>query len=213
MTVPFLNTDALPYCKGCGHSLIAKNTAKALEKLNYQPLDVIVVTDIGCHGIIDKCLNTHTVHGLHGRSVALGAGISFANDDPNRKIIVFIGDGGSTIGLQHIMEAARLNLNLTVVVHNNYLYGMTGGQSSGLTPVGFSTTTSLEGNPFEGYDICALTHTAGAAYVSRIMGIGDISDKLAIALSTKGFSLVEVMEICPSYGVKLNPRRKLAEIV
>ncbi len=213
MKVPFLNTDTLPYCKGCGHSLIAKNTAKALEKLNYQPLDVIMVTDIGCHGIIDKCLNTHTVHGLHGRSTALGAGISFATDDPGKKIIVFIGDGGSTIGLQHIMEASRLNLNMTVVVHNNYLYGMTGGQTSGLTPTGFNTTTSFDGNPFEGYDICALSHTAGAAYVSRIMGICDFSDNLAIAFSTKGFSLVEVLEICPSYGMKLNPRRKLAEIV
>ncbi len=213
MTVPFLNTDALPYCKGCGHSLIAKNTSKALEKLNYKPLDVVMVTDIGCHGIIDKCLNTHTVHGLHGRSAALGAGISFANNDSGKKIIVFIGDGGTTIGLQHIMEASRLNLDMTVVVHNNYLYGMTGGQTSGLTPVGFNTTTSYHGNPYEGYDICSLAHTAGAAYVSRMMGICDFSDKLAVAFSTKGFSLVEVMEICPSYGVKLNPRRKLAELV
>ncbi|MFW5687874.1 MAG: thiamine pyrophosphate-dependent enzyme [Bacteroidota bacterium] len=213
MTTTFLNTDQLPYCKGCGHSLIAKNTSNALEKLNMQPLDVIMVTDIGCHGIIDKCLTTHTVHGLHGRSVALGAGISFGTENPEKKIIVFVGDGGATIGLQHIMEAARLNLNLTVVLHNNYLYGMTGGQTSGLTPPGFNTTTSYEGNPFGGYDICALSHTAGAAWVSRVMGLGDFSDQLAKAFSVKGFSLIEVLEICPSYGVKLNPRRKLAEIV
>lgn len=213
MSKPILNTDALPYCKGCGHDLIAKNTTRALEKLGYLPLDVIMVTDIGCHGIIDKCLNTHTVHGLHGRSVALGSGISFGLEKPGKKVVVFIGDGGSTIGLQHIMEAARLNLNMTVVVHNNMLYGMTGGQTSGLTPEGFRTTTSYEGNPFAGYDLCALTHTAGAVYVSRILGIGDISDKLAVALGTKGFSLVEVMEICPSYGIKLNPKRKLAEVV
>jgi 2-oxoglutarate/2-oxoacid ferredoxin oxidoreductase subunit beta len=213
MSKSFLNTDNLPYCKGCGHDLIAKHSAKALEKLGYLPLDVIVVTDIGCHGIIDKCLNTHTVHGLHGRSAALGAGISFGIEQPGKKIVVFIGDGGATIGLQHIMEAARLNLNMTVVVHNNFLYGMTGGQTSGLTPQGFCTTTSSEGNPFSGYDICALSHKAGANYVSRVIGIGDISDKLAIALGTKGFSLVEILEICPSYGVKLNPRRKLTEIV
>lgn len=213
MSKPLLNTDALPYCKGCGHDLIAKHTVRGLEKLGYLPLDVIMVTDIGCHGIIDKCLNTHTVHGLHGRSVALGAGITFGLEKPGQKVVVFIGDGGSTIGLQHIMEAARLNLNMTVIVHNNMLYGMTGGQTSGLTPQGFRTTTSYEGNPFAGYDICALSHTAGATYVSRILGIGDISDKLAIALGTKGFSLVEVMEICPSYGVKLNPKRKLTEVV
>ncbi len=213
MNTQILKTGSLPYCKGCGHDLIAKHTVNGLEKLGYLPLDVIMVTDIGCHGIIDKCLNTHTVHGLHGRSVALGAGISFGLENPGKKVVVFIGDGGSTIGLQHIMEAARLNLNMTVVVHNNMLYGMTGGQTSGLTPQGFRTTTSFEGNPFDGYDICALSHKAGASYVSRILGIGDISDKLAIALGTKGFSLVEIMEICPSYGVKLNPKRKLQEIV
>jgi len=209
----FLNTEALPFCKGCGHDLIARNTTHALEKCNLDPLDVIIVTDIGCHGIIDKALNTHTVHGLHGRSVALGAGISFGNLDKGKKIIVFVGDGGATIGLQHIMEAARLNLNMTVVLHNNYLYGMTGGQTSGLTPVGFNTTTSAEGNPFAGYDICSLAGAAGASYVTRIMGVGDISDKLAKAFMIEGFSLVEVLEICPSYGMKLNPRRKLAEIV
>jgi pyruvate/2-oxoacid:ferredoxin oxidoreductase beta subunit len=213
MNNQFLNTESLPYCKGCGHDLIAKNTTKALEKLNYEPLDVIVVTDIGCHGIIDKALTTHTVHGLHGRSVALASGISFGIENPDKKIIVFIGDGGTTIGLQHIMEASRLNVNMTLVVHNNYLYGMTGGQTSGLTPVGFHTTTSHHGNQFAGYDICALAQTAGAPYVSRIAGIGDISDHLAVAISSKGFSLVEILEICPSYGVKLNPKRKLQEII
>jgi pyruvate/2-oxoacid:ferredoxin oxidoreductase beta subunit len=212
MKKDMLNTDSLPYCKGCGHDLIAKHTAGALQKLGYQPLDVIVVTDIGCHGIIDKCLNTHTVHGLHGRSAALGAGITLGLANPDKKVVVFIGDGGATIGLQHLLEAARLNLNMTVVVHNNMLYGMTGGQTSGLTPHGFRTTTSFDGNPFAGYDLCALAHTAGASYVARIMGIGDISGRLAVAFGSKGFSLAEVVEICPSYGIKLNPRRKLADI-
>ncbi len=208
-----LNTQALPYCKGCGHDLIAKSTAKALEDMGLDPLDVIIVTDIGCHGIIDSCLNTHTVHGLHGRSVALGAGIAFGLESPEQKIIVFIGDGGSTIGLQHILEAARLNLDMTVVVHNNMLYGMTGGQTSGLTPCGFRTSTSVSGNPWDGYDLCALAHKSGAAYTGRIAGIGDISSSLGEAFAVKGFSLVEVIEICPGYGVKFNPKRKLSEII
>ena len=208
-----LNTVNLPYCKGCGHDLIARSSAGALESMGLKPLDVIVVTDIGCHGIIDGCLNTHTVHGLHGRSVALGAGIAFGLKNPGRKIIVFIGDGGSTIGLQHILEAARLNLNMSVVIHNNMLYGMTGGQTSGLTPRGFRTSTSEEGNPWSGYDICALAHTAGAAYASRIAGVGDISGHLREAFETKGFSLTEVIEVCPGYGMKLNPGRKLREII
>ncbi len=213
MSSQLLNTSSLPYCKGCGHDLIAKQSMKALEDLGFSPLDVIMVTDIGCHGIIDKCLNTHTVHGLHGRSAALGAGISYGLENPDKKVVVFIGDGGATIGLQHIMEAARLNLNMTVILHNNMLYGMTGGQTSGLTPKNFATTTSYEGNPLSGYDICALTHTAGASYTCRVLGIGDISDKFSSAFQVKGFSLLEIVEICPSYGVKLNPRRKLNEIV
>ncbi len=208
-----LKTSKLPFCKGCGHGLIAKNTAAALENMGLDPLDVIIVTDIGCHGIIDKCLSTHTVHGLHGRSVAIGAGIAMGIGNTDKKIVVFIGDGGSTIGLQHILEAARMNINMTVVIHNNMLYGMTGGQTSGLTPCGFKTSTSAEGNPRHGYDICALSHTAGASYVSRVAGIGDISSDLEKALSSGGFSLVEVMEICPGYGVKLNPKRKLTEII
>ncbi len=208
-----LKTNALPYCKGCGHDLIAKNTARALENLELDPLDVVIVTDIGCHGIIDGCLNTHTVHGLHGRSAALGAGISMGLDNQGKKIVVFIGDGGSTIGLQHILEAARLNLDMTVVVHNNMLYGMTGGQTSGLTPCGFKTSTSASGNPWSGYDLCALTHTAGASFASRVAGIGDISGSLQEAFDIKGFSLIEVMEICPSYGTRFNPKRKLREII
>ena len=134
----FLTSPAFPYCKGCGHHLIARNTVRAYEALDLRPLDVVMVTDIGCHGIIDRCLATHTLHGLHGRSVALGAGIAMSLP-PDKKVVVFIGDGGATIGLQHLLEAARLNVGLTVVVHNNFLYGMTGGQPSGLTPCGFRT--------------------------------------------------------------------------
>lgn len=207
-----LNTKELPFCKGCGHHLIAQNTAKAIEDLGINILDVIFVTDIGCHGIIDKSLNTHTVHGLHGRSVALGAGISMGLP-PEKKVIVFIGDGGATIGLQHILEAARLNVNLTVIVHNNFLYGMTGGQLSGLTPKGFNTIITPNGSPYGEHDICELVFTAGANYVSRVLGIGDYSETIKKALTTPGFSLIEVMEICPSYGVKFNPKRKLQEIV
>ncbi|MCK4614071.1 MAG: hypothetical protein KAU14_04640, partial [Thermoplasmata archaeon] len=209
MSTKFLNTTGLPYCKGCGHHLIARNTAIALEKSGFAPLDTILVTDIGCHGIIDRCFNTHTVHGLHGRAAALGAGITLGLSDPKKKVVAFIGDGGATIGLQHLLEAARLNINMTVIIHNNMLYGMTGGQASGLTPCGFRTTITPEGNPVAGYDICALAHTAGAPHVRRIIGVGDFSEELTEAFKADGLSLVEVVEICPSYGAKLNPGTKL----
>jgi 2-oxoglutarate/2-oxoacid ferredoxin oxidoreductase subunit beta len=212
-TSRFLFGGELPFCKGCGHSQVTVNCEKALAKLGYNPLDIILVTDIGCLGIIDKFFVTHTVHGLHGRSVALAGGISMAIETKEKKIIVFIGDGGATIGLQHLLGAAHYGHNMTVVVHNNMLYGMTGGQPSEFTPCGFKTPTLPEGNQNEGYDICKLISGAGSAYTERVLGIGDYSDSLAAAFTTKGFSLVEVMEICTSYGMKSNPGLKLATLV
>jgi len=209
----YLEDGELPFCKGCGHSLVANNIDLALQKNNYSILDVIIVTDIGCHGIIDKSFKTHTIHGLHGRSVALASGISAGINNPNKKIIALVGDGGATIGMQHIIDAAHHNFNITVIVHNNMLYGMTGGQPSEFTPYGFKTTTTPEGMKRIGYDICQIAMTAGASFVSRVFGTGDFSDLLSKAFSTKGFSLVEVMEICPSYGVKANPGMKLKNIV
>ncbi len=213
MSEKFINDNGLPFCKGCGHSTIANNTEKALNKLGLSPLDVVLVTDIGCHGIIDKSFTTHTVHGLHGRSVALGAGVSAGLKDPSKKVIVFLGDGGATIGMQHIIDAAHNGYNMTVVIHNNMLYGMTGGQPSEYTPYGFKTPTKPGGSTKLSYDICRIVAAAGAPYVRRILGIGDISDALADAFGRPGFSLLEVMEICPSYGVKSNPEMKLSKVV
>lgn len=209
-----IDSRDLPFCKGCGHSSVAQMTEKALAKLGYDPLDVIMVTDIGCHGIIDKSLRTHTVHGLHGRSVAIAGGIAHGLDNsPGKKVIVFLGDGGATIGLQHILISAHHGFPMTVVVHNNMLYGMTGGQPSEYTPDGFKTPTAPNRSSAGALDIVQLALAAGAGYVSRIAGIGDFSAELAEAFAYQGFSLVEVMEICPSYGVKSNPGMKLRQLM
>lgn len=204
MNQSYLNTEVLPFCKGCSHSMITRNVEKALEKIAVDPLDVVIVTDIGCHGIIDNNFYTHTVHGLHGRSVALGAGISAALSNPHKKVIVFIGDGGSTIGLNHLLGAAHRNFDMTVVVFNNMLYGMTGGQPSDLTPSTFSTRGSMAGFTDTSLDLHNIVLNTGAAYVSRVVARGDFSSQLAEAFQTHGFSFVEVLEICPSYGLKYN---------
>jgi pyruvate/2-oxoacid:ferredoxin oxidoreductase beta subunit/Pyruvate/2-oxoacid:ferredoxin oxidoreductase gamma subunit len=207
----FLVGPDFPYCKGCGHHLIARNTARALEALGRDPLDVVLVTDIGCHGIVDGSFATHTIHGLHGRSVALGSGISMGVP-AEKLVIVFIGDGGATIGLQHLLEAARLNVGLTVVVHNNMLYGMTGGQPSALTPCGFRTVITREGSPYPHHDLCQLVHEAGAPHARRVLGLGDFSGALQEAFVTEGFALVEVLELCTSYALKMNPTVRLREL-
>lgn len=212
MNTSFLIKSDLPFCKGCGHHFIARNTAMALEKMGLQPLDVILVTDIGCHGIIDSAFATHTVHGLHGRSTAIAAGIAMGLEE-NKKIIVFLGDGGVTIGMQHLLEAARLNLDMTVIVHNNMLYGMTGGQNSGLTAAGYRTTTTPDGNPYPNYSICDIMRSAGAPYVARIVAKADFSEQLKEAFSVRGLSFVEILELCPSYGAKFNPGVSVTRMV
>lgn len=214
MNGTYLEIEGLPFCRGCGHHLVARNLEVALERLpGLTPRDVVVVTDIGCLGIIDKQFRAHTVHGLHGRSVALATGIALGLADASKRVIVMIGDGGATIGLHHLLEAAQRDVDITVIVHNNMVYGMTGGQPSGLTPVGFKTPITPNGTQQAGYDLCQLLHDAGAAHVSRILAAGDFAGALSAALSVKGFSLVEVMELCPSYGYRHNPGRKLADVV
>lgn len=205
-----LLTDKLPYCPGCTHHHVTRQTARALEKLGLAPHDVVLVTDIGCHGIADAVFATHTVHGLHGRSTAIAAGIAMALP-PGKKVVVFIGDGGATIGLQHILEAARMNVPLAVVVHNNFLYGMTGGQPSGLTPPEFRTVIAPEGTHLPHHNLCELVHEAGALYAARVVGLGDFSGTLAEAFAQDGFALVEVLEMCTSYTPKFNPDFKLRQ--
>lgn len=207
----FLTASQLPFCRGCGHNIIAKSTDLAIEKLGLNPTDVVLVTDIGCHGIIDKYSSAHTVHGLHGRSVALAAGISMGLEK-QKKVIVFIGDGGVTIGMQHILEAIRLDVDMTVLIHNNMLYGMTGGQASGFTPQCFRTTTTPDCNTNRNYDICSFARISKASYVRRIIAKGDFSDEIAEAVNNPGFSLIEVIEACPTYGLKMNKGIKLAKL-
>jgi 2-oxoglutarate ferredoxin oxidoreductase subunit beta len=213
MTDLFMDTENLPFCKGCSHHLVARNTDKALQMLGLNPLDVILVTDIGCHGIIDGRFFTHTVHGLHGRSVALGTGIAAGLSNPKKKVIVFIGDGGATIGMSHLIAAAHRNIDMTVIIHNNFLYGMTGGQQSDLTPGEFKTQASIGGFTSEFLDISEIVKSARAAFVSRIVAKGDFSDKIAEAIKTPGFSLIEILEICPSYGLKYNVDLNITNLI
>lgn len=192
----------MSYCAGCGHQLGTSSLVNALEKLGLNPLDVIVVSDIGCCGLIDPLLSCHTIHGLHGRAGALAMGVAMGVNNPGKKIIAVQGDGGATIGLQHLMEAARQNIDMTLIVQNNMIYGMTGGQISGLTPEGFKQERMPEESNIPPYNICDLAFRAGASYSCRIIPQSDFSDKLAEAIAIKGFSLVEVHALCPSYVAK-----------
>ncbi len=195
-----LSGTKMPFCPGCGHGPSVRSISKALINAGYTPHDVVIVSDIGCNGLIDPLFNTHTVHGLHGRSPALGMGISLGLSDPGKKVIVIQGDGGATIGLQHLLEAARRNVDLTLIVLNNLVYGMTGGQISGLSTSRFKEELHEEDN-IPPFDICRLTHEAGAKYIARITSPKNFTQRLEEAFNTSGFAMVEISSLCKPYGV------------
>jgi len=196
-----LTNTKMPFCPGCGHGICVKSISKSLENLGYGSKDVIIVSDIGCSGLVDPLFATHTIHGLHGRSPALGVGVTLGLDNSNKKVVVIQGDGGATIGLQHILEAARRNIDMTLVVINNLLYGMTGGQMSGLSTNEFKEYKHSNDDA-DPYDVVNLAHQSGAAFSVRVNNISNFTDVLKEAISISGFSLVELSSLCTSHGMK-----------
>lgn len=201
MKTDILTDMKFPFCQGCGHGIIVNSISKAINNIGYSPMDIVIVSDIGCSGLVDPLFATHTVHGLHGRAPALGLGISLGLNNPDKKVLVIQGDGGATIGLQHILEAARRNVNMTLIVMNNMLYGMTGGQISGLSTQKFKDFKNIE-TGIPPFDIVKLAHVSGAAYACRATSISTFTDILTEAFKINGFSLVELSSLCTSYAFK-----------
>ena len=163
----YLDEETLPYhfCTGCGHGPILDQLDAALVELQLDPKEVVIVSDIGCSGLSDKYFSTNAFHGLHGRSLTYATGIKLAN--PDLKVIVLIGDGGCGIGGHHLINAARRNIGLTVLVFNNFNYGMTGGEHSVSTPVGANTITTRYGQLEQPMDICETVAVNGAGLAAR----------------------------------------------
>ena len=200
MSTKILTEVKMPFCPGCGHGIAVKSLSKTIESLGYHPKDVVIVSDIGCSGLVDPLFHTHTVHGLHGRAPALGVGVSMGLNRSDKKVIVVQGDGGATIGLQHILEAARRNVDMTLIVLNNLLYGMTGGQISGLSTDKFKEDRHFEpGIP--PFDVVRLAHQAGAVFSARVVSPRNFNEHLKTAIDTRGFSLIEMGSMCTSYAV------------
>lgn len=206
----YLTDDVkFPFCKGCGHTSVIRRLNDALVKLDLSPSDVALVTDIGCIGLADSLFqNLHTVHTTHGRSTAFATGISLADSvlaQGKLKTIVLIGDGGAMIGLQHLVHAAMLNVDVTVIICNNFVYGMTGGQGSGLTPECFVTATTPGGNIVPPVDICRILQNSNAPYVSRMLATDpELTEVLEESIAYSGFAAVEVLELCTEFAVPHN---------
>lgn len=209
----YLRTDKMPtlWCWGCGDGVILKALIRAIDKLGWNMDDVCVVSGIGCSGRFSSYINCNTVHTTHGRTLAYATGIKLAN--PDKKVIVVGGDGdGLAIGGNHTIHAARRNIDLTYILINNFIYGLTNSQTSPTTPQGMWTATMERGNIDPTFDSCKLVDAAGASFVARETMIEPkkLERTLVKALEHKGFSYLEVFSNC---HVNLGRKNKMASAV
>lgn len=208
----YLRDGMLPtiFCNGCGHGNSIDYTLWAIEELGISMDDVALSSGIGCSSRIPGYINADGLHTTHGRAIAFATGIKAAN--PDLHVIVFTGDGdGTGIGGNHFIHAARRNIDLTVILLNNFTYGMTGGQLAPTAPMGSMATTAPYGNIEGAFNICELAQSLGAAYVARwpVFYPAQPIKSIKEGLQTRGFSLIELMSPCPTaYG----RRNKLGKI-
>jgi len=197
----------LPYCPGCGHEPLIKALDGALVELQPDPKDVVIVTDIGCIGLSDRYFATSAFHGLHGRSITYACGLKLAR--PELTVIALKGDGGCGIGGTHLLNVARRNIGITLIVANNFNYGMTGGQHSVTTPTDGVTSTTPWGNVEGPMDLCGVAVAAGAAWVYRATAFDkDLANVIATAIDQPGFAMIDVWELCTAYYM---PRNQLGK--
>ncbi len=200
----YLRTDRIPHiwCSGCGLGIVLGNFLYALDELGWDPDSVAVVAGIGCTARIPGYLRLDTYHTTHGRPIPVATGLKLAN--PKLHVVVISGDGDLfAIGGNHLIHAARRNLDMTVVCVNNFNYGMTGGQGGPTTPLEGRTTTTPFGNFEHAFNLVHLAASAGASYVARWTTLDGrrLQKGLMDALSHKGFTFVEVISPCPTnYG-------------
>ncbi len=206
----WLRTRFFPHiwCPGCGHGIIMHSLLRALVGLNKKKSQTVIASGIGCSsrmvGYIDAC----TVHTTHGRSLAFATGIKLAN--PDLTVIDVMGDGDcAAIGGNHFIHACRRNIDITAIVMNNNIYGMTGGQISPTTPAGSWAATSPYGAIDPAFDICKLAEGAGATYVARATIANPVQAEQFIkaGISNKGFSVVEILTHCHTQFGRKNNRR------
>jgi len=208
--------EKLPHiwCPGCSHGIVTRAIVKAIDDLNLDKDKVVIVSGIGCSSRAPGYLDFNTLHTAHGRALAFATGVKLAN--PELEVIVITGDGdASAIGGNHLIHAARRNIGITTIVFNNNIYGMTGGQYSPTTPTGDLGSTAPHGNIDRPFDIAKLAAAAGASYSARSTSyhVPQLIKYIKKAIENKGFSLVEVASICPTYYGRKNKKGSAVDMM
>ncbi len=203
----YLRKDKMPHiwCPGCGHGSIVKSILRSIDKLQWEKNDVVVVSGIGCSSRTPGYLDFNTLHTTHGRGLAFASGIKMAK--PGLKVIVVSGDGDAmAIGGNHFIHSCRRNIDITLIVYNNNIYGMTGGQASPTTFVGARGTTAPYGVIEHPFDVCDLAIGSGATFVGRALDLDAVAmDRVILAsLKHKGFSVVDAWSQCTTYFGRQN---------
>jgi len=191
------------FCPGCAHEQITRALDNALINMQLAGNQVAIVSDIGCSGLFDTFFNTHAFHGLHGRALTYATGLKMVR--PDLTVIVTMGDGGLGIGGAHLLSTCRRNIDLTLLVLNNFNYGMTGGQCSSTTPPDATVSSGFLNQLEKPVDVCKVAAAAGAAYTARSSAYrkslpGDIEK----AVRFEGFSLIDIWGVCPGRYTKRN---------
>ncbi|NVO14690.1 MAG: 2-oxoacid:ferredoxin oxidoreductase subunit beta [Rhodoplanes sp.] len=202
----YLRLQYMPHfmCPGCGHGIALHALLAAVHDCGIAKDDLAVVCGIGCSGRVGGYIDANTFHTTHGRPLAFATGLKLAR--PDLTVVVVTGDGDClAIGGNHLIHAARRNLDLTCLMLNNEVYGMTGGQASPTTAATRFTSTTQSGAIEPTFDACALAAAAGASFVGREVTrqAPALKTLIARALRHPGFSFVEVMSDCTEiYGRK-----------
>lgn len=212
----YMRSDKFPHmwCPGCGHGIIMRSIIEAIDRLGLEKDKVCVVSGIGCSSRAPGYMDFNTLHTTHGRALPFATGIKLAN--PDLHVIVVSGDGDSSaIGGNHLIHAARRNIDITTIVFNNNIYGMTGGQYSPTTPTNYFGTTAPYGNIDRSFDIAQLAGAAGATYTARstVFHVPQLTNYIEKALNKKGFSLVEAISTCPTSFGRRNKKGDAVDMI
>ena len=204
---PLLRMDRMPsiWCPGCGIGTTVNCFARAIEKTGWDLDDMAIVSGIGCTGRVAGYAKVDSYHTTHGRAIPFATGLKMAN--PKLKVVVYSGDGDlSAIGGNHLIHAARRNIDITVICVNNFIYGMTGGQVAPTTPPGAVASTMPYGNYDPAFNLPKLVASSGAVYVARwtAFHVRQVSKAMKEAMLKPGFSFVEVIAPCPTLYERRN---------